>query len=259
MSVILQSHLPVSVLSGPNISRLPGIQPLDPDDWLQLDDAYTAQMALRDQLIDERRDDVIALESSAKPAAAELLDEILQVLSAAPGYDIQSEFVCRPDGVSVPLDRSDPLATAGRLVQEDLCIMQKPGDEHVLSGAVLCFPAGWTLREKFMRPMTAIHVPVPEYDGNIARRVQRMFDAIRVEQPLRRANFLYYEDPTLYAPHFESAPRPVTVNDTPYVRSERQSLVRLPKTGAIIFSIHTYMVLRSNLTEEQSLLLSEDH
>ena len=34
----------------------------------------------------------------------------------------------RPDGVLVPLD-GPPLITAGRLVQEDLCLLEKPDGE----------------------------------------------------------------------------------------------------------------------------------
>ena len=46
----------------------------------------------------------------------------------------------------VPLD-GPPLIAAGRLVQEDLCLLEKPeaAAEHVLTGAILCFPSNWTL------------------------------------------------------------------------------------------------------------------
>jgi hypothetical protein len=32
------------------------------------------------------------------------------------------------------------------------------------------------------------------------------------------------------------------------VRSERQTLVRLPQTGAVLFAIHTYVVALDSLT-----------
>ncbi len=251
MKPVLQTHLPRSLWSDPALARLPGIQPLDWDNWLQVDDAFSGQMALRDQMIAENRDKVLMLDPMAQDAASELLDHVISALLSNPDYVISKCNVKRPDGVTVAIDRSDPLATAGQLIQEDLCLMQKIGDEHVLSGAVLCFPAGWTLAEKFMRPLIGIHDPVPSYDTNIARRVQRMFDAIRVEQPLWRANVLFYEYPTLFAPHFEHAPRPTTDNDAAFVRSERQSLLRLENSQAVVFSIHTYVVRRVDLSEQQ--------
>lgn len=251
MAPVLQSHLPRSLWSDPALARLPGIQPLDRDNWLQVDDAFSGQMALRDQMIAENPDKVMMLNPMAQEAASELLGYILKALALNSDYAISEAEVTRPDGVTVSIDRADPLATAGRLVQEDLCLLQKLGDEHVLSSAVLCFPAGWTLAEKFMRPLIGIHEPVPGYDDNIARRVQRMFDAIRVEQPLWRANVLFYEDPTLFAPHFEHAPRPTTANDAAFVRSERQSLLRLENSQAVVFSIHTYVVRRVDLSQQQ--------
>jgi hypothetical protein len=39
--------------------------------------------------------------------------------------------------------------------------------------------------------------------------------------------------------------------DTPYLRSERQCLLRLPKTRAIVFSIHTYVLPVTALSPEQ--------
>ena len=170
MARILQTRIPYDIAAQ---RRLPGIQPLALDDWLIRDEAFAGQMAYRDRLLAERRDAVLAMDESARAAADELLDMVLELVY--PGAGAQ---VTRPDGVQVSIDRADPMGTLGRLVQEDLCILEKRGDEHVLTAAVLCFPASWTLGEKFMRPLTAIHVPVEEYDENIAARVQRLFDGV---------------------------------------------------------------------------------
>ena len=245
MTEILQKALPYD-LPG---SRLPGIAPLQAEDWLQWDDAFAGQMQRRDELLATRRDDVLRLDDMARSAAVELLERVLGVLRGRPGYRVEDAAVQRPDGVLVPINREDPLATLGRLVQEDFCLLQKPPGEcqHNLGGAVLCFPAGWSLKEKFLRPLTRIHGPVEAYDENLARRVQRMFDAIRPEQPLWRANALSYDDPELFAPRHESEPRLAPSGPAPFIRSERQCLVRLAQTGAVVFSIHTYVVRRSVL------------
>ena len=241
--MILQTHLPYDISPKP----LPGIAPLDPDDWIMVDDAFAAQMAERARLLADRRDEVLALDDSARPAAGELLDEVLAALDRRADYGISENGVRRPDGVTVPLDRTDPLGTLGHLVQQDFCILEKRGDEdeHVMTGAVLCFPASWTLSEKFMRSLTGIHVPVAVYDDNIARRVQRLFDGIRPGRPLWRFNALNYADPALHQPRSETDRRPERHGqDAPYLRSERQSLWRLPDTGAVVFGIHTFVLAR---------------
>jgi dimethylamine monooxygenase subunit A len=249
MTVVLQSHLPFAPWMDPRTSRLPGVLPLDGDHWLRVDDAYGGQMALRDDLIAGSPARVHDLRPEGLPAAAELYNVILRHLATQPGYRIGATQAARPDGVTVPLDVASPLLTLGRLVQEDLCILQPQGDEHVLTGAILCFPASWTLAQKIGRPLSGIHDPVITYDDRIRTSVQRMFNAIRVDQPLWRGNSLLYDDATLHQPRLEGARRPRPVAKT-YVRSERQCLLRLPETRAVVFTIHTYVVLRSTLSPE---------
>ncbi|MFD1509372.1 heme-dependent oxidative N-demethylase family protein [Lacimonas salitolerans] len=239
--MILQSHIPYDV----SPKALPGMAPMAPDDWIWVDDAFGPQMVERARLLTDRRDDVLALDDSARPAADELLETIMEHLDAHPDYTVCGAQVIRPDGVTVAVDRRDPMGTLGILVQQDLCILQKQGDEHVLTGAVLCFPSYWTLSEKIMRPMVRIHLPVDMYDDNIARRVQRLFDGIKPGRPMWRFNAHLYDDPTLFTPRREADRYPRAHNpEGAYLRSERQTLWRLPETGAVIFGIHTFMVRR---------------
>lgn len=238
---ILQDRLPHMPWMNPVTARLPGIQPITAGDWLRLDEASSAQMAERDRLIATQPQAVHALLPEADAAARELLAVVLDDLPRLGGYHRRADCVTRPDGVEVQLDERTPLLTLGRLVQEDFVIHLRHGVEHAMMGAILCFPASWTLSEKIGRPLVAIHSPVAEYDANLAARVQRMFDAIRVDQPLWRANALLYEDPSLHQPRREGEirPKPLTRN---YLRSERQCLRKLPQTGAVVFSIHTSIV-----------------
>jgi hypothetical protein len=248
MDPICQTSLPRLPWMEPAMARLPGVQPLDWADWLVVDDAFAAQMALRDRLLAERRAEVHAMTRAAEPAADALLLLILDHLGS--DYRREGGVVTRPDGVRVALDADAPLVTAARLVQEDLCLMQPVAGEHVLTGAVLCFPASWTLAEKIGRPLTGIHTPVAAYDGGMAARVQRLFDAIRPERPLWRQNALVYADAALHQPRSEAAPRRDAAAEGRYLRSEKQCLVRLPSCDAVVFSIHTWVVPLTALPAE---------
>ena len=250
MPLILHSALPHSPWMDPRLARLPGVLPLEREDWLAVDEAFGPQMALRDQLIADIPHIVLGQLPQGQEAAEELYDLILARLATTPGYVVTPEAVTRPDGVTVPLDRATPLKTLGHLVQEDLCLMQDVGGEHVLTGACLCFPASWSLSEKLGRPLIGIHRMVKVYEEDLARRVQRMFDMIRVGQPLWRMNALVYVNPDLHQPGFEAAPR-IIRRGGDYVRAERQTLVRLPRTGAVLFAIHTYVVRLDSLTEAE--------
>lgn len=246
---VLQDRLPHVPWMDPATARLPGMRPCGAEDWLRMDEAYAGQMAERDWLIATRQPLVHALLPEGRAAAAELLDIVLELLARREGFAVRAASVTRPDGVVVPVDRAFPLITLGRLVQQDLCLMQKQGEESVLTGAILCFPASWTLAQKLGKPMTGIHAPVAHYDDALARRVQRLFDMVRVGQPMERFNALVYDDPTLHQPRLENARRQRPVART-YLRSERQVVLRLPVTQAVLFSIHTIIVPMTALGEE---------
>ncbi|CUH53820.1 heme-dependent oxidative N-demethylase family protein [Shimia marina] len=242
MEPILQASIPYDALAE---KSLPGISPLQMAEWLIVDDAYNGQMALRRHLLEAQRGEVAALDPGALPAAQEALALVLSELCHIEGFSVLADHVICPDGAKINLDWTAPLITLGQIIQEDICLLQKQGAEHVLTGAVLCFPASWTLSEKFMRPLLRIHVPVSEYDANIAKRVQRLFDGVRPGRPLWRKNALWYDDPELFTPRAEDAPRaPVVAESGAYLRSEKQSILRLPETDAVIFSIHTFMVTK---------------
>lgn len=251
MTAILQQSLPVLAWMEPLTARLPGVQPVQGDDWLRQDEAFAAQMAERDRLVFSCPDLVIGKMPEADDAIAELFALVLDKLRRVPGYDVGTDSVRRPDGVSVSLNAA-PLQVLGRLVQEDLCVMQKQGDAHVLTAAVLCFPSNWTLAEKLGKPLLAIHKPVPEYGADLAKRVQRMFDAVRPEMPLWRMNYNVFADPKLFHPAREADHVP-SQRQGGYLRSERQCILRLPQTGAGVFSIHTYVVRLDSLSEDARL------
>ena len=247
MSEICQKDLPEEM----HVMRaLPGIQPLEMSDWLRVDDAYGAQMCERIRLMGAQRDDVRAAIDSSEPAIDEAFEAIVAQVQTLEGFTRVGDHMLCPDGRSVDLN-GEPLIVIGHLIQEDICILERPDglDEHILSAAILCFPAHWTLSEKIGKPMGRIHQPVDEYDENIRRRVQRLFDGVQVGRPLWRFNRAY-SGATLYQPRLEkdySEYDPSAVND--FLRSERQVLVRLPNSKAVIFSIHTYVIDQREIGE----------
>lgn len=244
MVEILHSEIPADLRPD---GQLPGVQPLRDGKWLRRDEAYSAQMAYRRKLIERRRDKVVWASDTARDAIDEVFSEAVLLLPEM-GFSMTSRHLFCPDGTEIDIEADCPLTTLGCAVQEDICLLQKEGDEHVLTAAVLCFPASWALSEKAGRPLTRIHAPVPEYDDRIATRVQRLFDGVQVGKPLWRNNYLYYENADLHQPLSEEDPaRQAPAPDKArYTRAERQCIFRLPQTGAVVFSIHTYVALSAS-------------
>jgi len=233
---------------------MPGVMPLDWQDWIIRDDAFAAQMAYRDALLAQKRAAIFACDDSAKAPAQELLARVLADLRQDAGYRFDGAQVTRPDGVVIDAKADHPLLTAGRLAQEDYCILLPEDGGQILRGAVLCFPASWTLAEKINRDMFAIHQPVDSYGDDMGKRIGRMFHMIRPEQPLWRANNLIYSNPDLFQPRVQGEER-IVKSGKRWVRVERQTIMRLPESGALVFGIHTFQVPLEVLADEEAAAL----
>lgn len=230
------------------LQRLPGVVPIGQNDWIIRDEVFGAQMALSDELLNTRREDVVECDGCGE-IGAELLSAILEIVGADPDYTRDKNRITRPDDVTIDLKSDHPLIVARRLVQEDLLIHTKDDAQHCLKGGVLCFPANWTLTEKVNRSLEGVHTPVLEYTADISKRVQRLFEGIRAEQPMMRANWLRYGNPDLYQPKAEDEPH--DRGNADLIRVERQCFLRLPVTKAVIFTIHTYLVAITSLSKAE--------
>ena len=255
MSVILQKALPFAPWMQAHTLRLPGIQPIKLEDWLQIDDVYTEQLLEKQKILENHFDQVHVMANECVLAGEELLSLVLTLLNDL-GFVQSGLRVKRPDGLEVIIDANKPLLTLAKLLQEDFLIMIEKSGEHILMGGCLCFPASWDLLEKYMKPLTFIHDPVPIYDEILAKRVERLLSSMRSETPLMRGNTLRYTDPTLFLPKRNSDPDRKAIRGE-FIRSERQTLVRLPKSKAVVFSIHTYVIKEEDLTVPQKIGLQE--
>ncbi len=235
--MILNTHLPVKAWLDPQTARLPGVRPVAIKDWLFQSDAYEPQMAYRRSLLKTKRDAVFGANEASLPACKELLN----IISHEGGFQASQN--------------THPLIEAASHIQEDLCILQKQGDSHKLTAAVMCFPSSWDFREKLGRSIDSIHSPVQEFAA-VSKTVERMLSAIRVDQPLGRANFLIYTDPELHQPRAENIAKPIDPKAPRYVRVERQTFRRLPDTLAVVFAIHTFFVPASQLSNEEHAALA---
>lgn len=237
--------------------RLPGLRPLAAGDWLVIDADYAAQMAQRRALLDTRGDELVAAPPGARAAAVELLDTALAALDRMDGFGRDGAVWRTPDDARVVVDRNRPLQTLGRLVAEDFCLLSAGADgRHRLDAAVLCFPSSWRLADKLGRPLDAIHAPVPDYDGALAERVERVLSRLRVDRPVWRCNWLIHASPALYLPPGSAA----DLCGGYYLRTERQTLSRLPASGAVVFTIKTSLCRLDALAaaEARALLAAVD-
>ncbi len=166
---------------------------------------------------------------------------------ALPGTETAGEVLLGLLGGAADGSRH-PLDTAGRLVAEDLCLVDLADGDPRLVGASLAMPNRWLLAEKLGRPMLDIHVPVPGYADQLADVVDRFLKGLREGRIMTRANWAITDDPRLFQPAVDSRARQAGTITTPeqaaeslHVRVEYQTLRLLPSPArnTVVFTIRT--------------------
>jgi hypothetical protein len=243
-----------------------GLNVLEPKDWIEFGDDFEAQLAEKRRLFETRHDDIFAALPEAADAASELLALLHDHLTAQHGarYEVQGDqLLNKASGESWTAEPPSrhPLEIAGRLVQEDFCLLQPAGTTHRLVAASLCFPSRWRLAEKLGHGLDVIHGPVPGYAERLQTPVDRFLGLLQPDKPVWRLNWFIHDDPSLFQPARSPSIRPIdaeTAGTHLWLRVERQTLRRLPKSGAIVFTIRTHLtpLAQALRTKEQTAELA---
>jgi hypothetical protein len=227
-----------------------GLKALDLREWIEIDEHFEGQLAERRRLLDQRRGEVLGALPESAAGQAEVLELLLDHLP-----ERFPEHYRRANGELANLvtgERFDlaawreaPLELAGRLVQEDLCLLQRGGPAYRLVAGVLCFPSHWRLADKLGRPLEVIHEPVPGFADGLAVTVDRFFANLQVVRPVWRVNWSLVDTPQLFLPPEHRAARKAIAAERAgeqlWLRVERQTLRRLPRSGDVLFGIRTHL------------------
>ncbi len=224
-------QLPLVFIDGPWRMTM-GLRALEPGQWLWRDRHHAQEIARRRQLVAQCRDEVVAMEPGSEDACHELLALVRHELAA---------FHSSPAAAGP--DEAAPLALLGGLVQEDFCLLQHdPAGAYVLRAGILCFPLHWRLRDKLNLPLRAIHGQVPGFAGKLGDPADRFMAALDAERPVWRANWTFTEKPDLHQPVRRTVDPLLDsahAGQRLWLRIERQTLRRLPASGAVAFGIRS--------------------
>jgi len=226
-----------------------GTRPLDLDDWIELGpdaDGPDGWIAEKERANRDHRETVFVVLDGVEPECDEIAGELLAHL--------QRRW---PDRYgAVMLDRAEhPLDAAARLVPEDLVVMVEREGRLVFGGGSVCFPNRWDLRSKLGRAIAEVHAPVARLNEQLEHAVDSFFDRLEPGRSFWRLGWGILDTADGYTPlDGTGAPRPdvPTIKDL-HVRVERETLRRFPITGAVLFTIRTY------ITPLAGLLADEGH
>jgi hypothetical protein len=168
------------------------------------------------------------------PGSLSAQEEALEMIAAWTG---------RRPGLSTT---TAPLLRAAALVEDDLCLMERRDGPWILTAASLFSGSFFTPAAAVGLALGALHQPVPGFDAGFLTLVARIFDHLAPDLVLQRRNWSLVASGDLSLPDLALVRRRIqdlAVDDAPtalFIRSERQTIRRLPQSGAILFTIRIW-------------------
>ncbi|OHW91827.1 DUF3445 domain-containing protein [Colletotrichum incanum] len=233
------------------------IQASPPEDLIIVDNNYLDRVTNRRQILKENISKVAGALPEGIPALHEtwtyLLSEYLP--KRYPTMFSLSEdrtmFQNHVTNVSLPITPPEDPVTAlqalGETVEDDIFLLVETPEGHRAVSFVCCHPAGFDPSDKLGKLMKDIHTPVPSYD-KIGASMERFFSRLQVGKSVKRMNWSVSTHDRLFSPndlHIYDGDKIEEDEDVDIgkarLRQELQTLTRLPKTGAILFSFKTYL------------------
>lgn len=171
-------------------------------------------------------------------------------------------FADYPEGVALTPEAEAPgrelaamLSVKGSLPEaagsahEDMCLLtqSKDDDQYRLIGAAVAWPTDWEPATKIGLPLRALHAPIAGYEEQLASPVDHFMAKLKPGVIYGRCNWFIAPTDAMRWVQGESAKEDFAhvtsdnAGETLFVRSERQTLRRLPETGAILFTIGVYV------------------
>jgi dimethylamine monooxygenase subunit A len=217
-----------------------GLRPIALDRWLFPDD-QAHWLAEKAHLIDSQRDAVFV----ASPASLSAQGEAAALIAHAGNVALS------------PHDA--PLIAAARLVSDDLVIMEYVDGQWINSACCLCNPTFFSAHFAHGKSLEVLHGPVPDGDFGLAARVGRVFTNLATDTILERHNWTVQWSDARYTPDgtpLRDAAASADIaqaNEHLFLRVERQTIRKLPQSGAVLFTI------RIRLTKLADVLADAQH
>jgi len=181
------------------------------------------------------------------------------------GIQIKSDAEASGRELARMLGVSGALPEVARSAHEDMCLLTKSegDDQYRLIGAAVAWPSDWNPKDKIGLPLRALHAPIAGYEEQLATGVDRFMETLKPGAIYGRCNWfvaatgerrwLVEDDPQEQFAHVTAG----NAGETLFVRSERQTLRRLPETGAILFTIGIYVEPLGALSSTNIAMLAD--
>ncbi|KAJ8106054.1 hypothetical protein OPT61_g9796 [Boeremia exigua] len=256
----------------PKFHMTMAIENMTLSDLVAMDNTYRSRIQVRRELLADTHHEVIGTNPKASPAVFELYTWLTQTYLPS---RFPTMFTTTPTGLlnkityetlpPTPSSATHALEIIGAHIDDEFLILlpsSQPEDEgkYRLEAFLTCFPSGFRTRNKLGLLLADIHGPVPHYKQKLERSMDKFFATLPTGRIVRRWNWAITTTGDLFCVHGNHATKDevernageeVNLNTT-FLRCERQTLHRLPQTGAVVFAFKTYQYPVQELRDEGS-------
>lgn len=183
--------------------------------------------------------------------------------------------------------------TAGLIQDDVALMIEGTDGKYYFQAGAICVAGFWRMRDKIGMALDDIHISgnVPRFKEKLQTSMEKFFKRMPVDKPVIRNNYFIQtckpsthvadaddeerldveeenidpeelgwsestngpEDTFLHGHGHAALPASYLAPSTLRLRSERQTLRRLPRTGAIVFGIRTYLFKMEELARERGV------
>lgn len=268
-----------------------GIRNLDAQQWLLVEPSYLRAIGNKKKIVTNTHPDypsdkdlasnTVLFTDEAVPAIKEFYNIVVNYMCEKyPMYfkmvenklynDITKEYI--PTKAGDEFSAREYMLYLANTIEEDFLILlkdptrvnEKDGSEYFFKAGIFAFAAGFAPVDRFNKPLSFVHHPIPGYESKLKLSMNRFFNRIEPGQFVTRSNFSvqthnkYYVDDANKGHNLSKNqkqapldPSKLDFENQVHYRSERQTLTRLPESGAIVFTVRTYLEPLSVLKKEE--------
>ncbi|EJU05052.1 hypothetical protein DACRYDRAFT_104940 [Dacryopinax primogenitus] len=235
-------------------------QPMHINDWLEISSQYEHNLQLKKAVIAEHVKGAKVLDSLPEndAACAELLEMAVDYLPKRYPTLFERLLHGEKDGIrngvtghviewpkaEVPVG-IDALRHVSCLTECDFLMAREREDGHVhFTGGLVALPGSYLLSEKIGQRMSEVHGPVPQFNDKLLLSVERTLKRMHPSAPFERSSWAIVDDKNLFWHNIASLPVGAEITRPPaelFLRIDRQTFRKLPRTKAIIFGVHPFL------------------
>lgn len=211
-----------------------GIRSLDPVEWFIFDENADRELNLKKQLS-------VDFPHTTFGTIDGVSDEIEEVTSAISNH---LSAVHADRFLRLRVDASlNPLVAISMHVQEDLIVMVERDGKLIFGAGSVHFPNRWDLRSKLGLSMREVHAPVASLNDQLEPAIDDFLARLSVGKPVWRLGWGVIDNAHLYQPTDGTAPARLgrVAPADHYLRVERETLTRFPRTRCVLFTIRTFL------------------